>query len=170
MSRRFWGKYPGKVILNTDTTGEGRVQISCPTVLGSNVLAWARPCVPMAGLQAGVYAIPPINANVWVEFQGGDPELPIWSGCFWGPGELPLAATQTQQPLGPIVIQAPNTQYRVVIGGSPTDGIRLETIAGPAGPMVKVDSTGITMQDGAGGMITIKAGTVMVNMGALMIK
>ncbi|HEX2209184.1 MAG TPA: phage baseplate assembly protein V [Longimicrobium sp.] len=170
MSRRFWGKYRGKVILNLDPENRGRVQVSCPAVLGTNLLSWAMPCVPMAGLMAGTYAIPPVNANVWVEFEGGDPEKPIWTGCFWGTGELPTRALQTPQPAGPIVIQAPNTQNRVVVGGSPADGITLETVAGPAGPMVKVDATGITIQDGAGGMITIKAGAVTVNMGALMIK
>ena len=37
--------------------------------------------------------VPPVGANVWVEFEGGDVNYPIWSGCFWGPGELPAEAT-----------------------------------------------------------------------------
>jgi hypothetical protein len=31
--------------------------------------------------------MPPQNAHVWVEFAGGDPNRPIWSGCFWADGE-----------------------------------------------------------------------------------
>jgi hypothetical protein len=37
----------------------------------------------------GLFLLPPKGANVWVEFEGGDPDYPIWSGCFWGVGELP---------------------------------------------------------------------------------
>ena len=42
------------------------------------------PCVPYAGSGVGFFAVPPVGANVWVEFEGGDPDYPIWSGCFWG--------------------------------------------------------------------------------------
>lgn len=168
--RRFWGKYRGKVIQNLDPEQRGRVQVSCPAVLGTNMLSWAMPCVPMAGMQAGTYAIPPLQANVWIEFEGGDPEKPIWSGCFWGTGEVPTRALAPPQPTGPIVIQSPNAQNRIVIASAPGDGITIETVAGPTGPMIRVDATGITMMDGKGGMISITAGAVTVNMGALMIK
>ena len=167
---RYWGKYRGKVVSNSDPEALGRVQVSCPDVLGSNTMSWAMPCVPMAGISAGVYAVPPLNANVWVEFEGGDPEKPIWTGCFWGTGEIPQRAQPRQQPQSPVVIQAPTSQNRLVIGVNPTDGIVLETSAGASGPMVKVDSTGITIQDGAGGTVTIKGGSVTVNNGALMVK
>ena len=53
---------------------------------------------------------------------------------------------------------------------SPADGITIETLAGPTGPMIRVDATGITMSDGKGGTISITAGLVSVNMGALTIK
>ena len=36
-------------------------------------------------------AIPPVGANIWVEFEGGDTDYPIWSGCFWGTGEVPAS-------------------------------------------------------------------------------
>lgn len=59
---------------------------------------WCMPCVPYAGVQVGFYNMPPIGANVWVEFEGGDPMRPIWSGCFWGESELmeQLTALPTQ--------------------------------------------------------------------------
>jgi hypothetical protein len=41
------------------------------------------PCTPYARPNVGFYAIPPIGANVWIEFEGGDPSYPIWSGGFW---------------------------------------------------------------------------------------
>ena len=62
----------------------GRVQVSVPAVLGSGRLSWAEACVPYAGDQVGLFAVPPVGANVWVEFEAGDPDHPILAGCFWG--------------------------------------------------------------------------------------
>ncbi len=89
--QRLYGKFRGKVLDNVDPLFLGRIIADVPAVPGS-LLNWALPCTPYAGLQVGFYAIPPIGANVWVEFEGGDPNYPIWSGCFWGEGEVPLEA------------------------------------------------------------------------------
>lgn len=85
---RYYGKYRGKVWNNLDEEALGRIQVTCPAVTGLD-LGWAMPCTPYAGPGVGFYAIPPIGANVWVEFEGGDPNYPIWSGCFWEVGETP---------------------------------------------------------------------------------
>jgi hypothetical protein len=85
----YHGKYRGKVFNNIDPLILGRIQVEVPAV-PSSTLNWAMPCVPYAGRQVGFYAIPPIGANVWVEFEAGDPNYPIWVGCFWGEGEVPL--------------------------------------------------------------------------------
>jgi hypothetical protein len=86
--RRYYGKYRGKVVDNIDPTGLGQILVAVPDVLGS-VRLWAMPCVPYAGKEVGLFCPPPKDANVWVEFERGDPQYPIWSGCFWGKGELP---------------------------------------------------------------------------------
>lgn len=89
--KRYYGKYRGKVIDNIDPLFLGRLIPIVPAI--SDVpLTWALPCTPYAGLQVGLYAIPPIGANVWIEFEAGDPEHPIWTGCFWEEGEVPLEA------------------------------------------------------------------------------
>jgi type VI secretion system (T6SS) baseplate-like injector VgrG len=85
---RYFGKYRGKVQNNIDPMMLGRLQVSVPAVLGGGQLSWATPCVPYAGPSLGWYAAPPIGANVWVEFEAGDADYPIWSGCFWGQGEF----------------------------------------------------------------------------------
>lgn len=87
--RRFYGKYRGKVSDNVDPLFLGRILPIVPAV-SPLPLTWALPCVPYAGLEVGFYAIPPIDANVWIEFEGGDPDLPIWTGCFWEEGQVPL--------------------------------------------------------------------------------
>jgi Type VI secretion system/phage-baseplate injector OB domain len=84
---RFPGKYRGKVVANVDPLFQGRILADVPAVPGGR-LGWALPCTPYAGRDVGFYAIPPIGANVWIEFEGGDPNYPVWVGCFWGPGDM----------------------------------------------------------------------------------
>ncbi len=86
---QFFGKYRGKVANNIDPMQLGRVQVSVPAVLGDGSLSWAMPCAPYGGSGVGFFAVPPVGANIWVEFEGGDSDYPIWSGCFWGVGEVP---------------------------------------------------------------------------------
>jgi uncharacterized protein involved in type VI secretion and phage assembly len=87
--RLFFGKYRGKVKENQDPYRQGRIQVSVPTVLGEGQVNWALPCAPFAGPGVGFFAIPPKEANVWVEFEGGDPNHPIWCGGYWERGQVP---------------------------------------------------------------------------------
>lgn len=89
MSEQFFGKYRGKVAFNVDPEQIGRVQVTVPAIFGDGRLCWALPSVPYAGPNVGLFLVPPVGANVWVEFEGGDPDSPIYSGCFWGRGETP---------------------------------------------------------------------------------
>lgn len=89
---QFFGKYRGKVTANKDPLFLGRVQVSVPAIFGEGRQSWAMPCSPYAGKDIGFFAIPPLDTNVWVEFEGGDPDYPIWTGCFWGDNELPQNA------------------------------------------------------------------------------
>lgn len=83
------GKFRGKVVNNVDPLMLGRLLVHVPAVSELPLPNWAMPCVPYAGDDVGFFALPPIKANVWVEFEGGDPNMPVWSGCFWGEGEVP---------------------------------------------------------------------------------
>jgi hypothetical protein len=95
VERRFYGKYRGFVVNNDDPERLGRLQLRVPSVLGLNVVTgWALPCVPYGGLgNQGFLCIPERDAGVWVEFEEGDLEFPIWVGTFWskpgGNSELP---------------------------------------------------------------------------------
>ena len=89
---RYYGKYRGLVTSNLDPNRMGRLQVACPQVLGENLLAWAMPCVPFAGISEGFFMMPMPGSNVWVEFEAGDPDRPIWSGCFWTQQTTPFAA------------------------------------------------------------------------------
>ena len=84
---RHFGKYRGEVVDNSDPTRRGRLLVKATAVMGDTEL-WAMPCVPYAGDQVGLFALPPVGAKVWVEFEGGDTDYPIWTGCFWTDGQI----------------------------------------------------------------------------------
>jgi len=86
---RFYGKYRGIVNDDQDPDNLGRIRAQVPEVLQDVITPWALPCTPYAGPDQGLYAIPPVGAGVWIEFEAGDPSRPIWSGTWWADGELP---------------------------------------------------------------------------------
>jgi hypothetical protein len=104
--RRFFGKYRGTVVINIDPMGQGRLMVSVPDVLGLFLSSWALPCVPFTGIASGFYVVPLIGSRVWVEFEQGDPDFPVWVGGFWDvPREIsPVAEASTvAAPAGPVI-------------------------------------------------------------------
>jgi hypothetical protein len=89
---QFFGKYRGVVVNNVDPMQLARIQAMVPAVAGDGPLGWALPCSPFAGPDMGLVMVPPVGANVWVEFEGGDVDHPIWSGGFWDSGQMPAEA------------------------------------------------------------------------------
>jgi hypothetical protein len=87
---RFYGKYRGLVAINVDPLSLGRLKAMVPEVLGEIPSSWALPCAPYAGTGAGFFAVPPIGAGVWIEFEAGDVSRPVWTGCWWATGEVPM--------------------------------------------------------------------------------
>jgi uncharacterized protein involved in type VI secretion and phage assembly len=96
VERHFYGKYRGFVVENADPEKLGRLKLRVPSILGNEVVTgWAMPCVPYGGdANQGMLFIPEVDAGVWVEFEEGDLEFPIWVGTFWskpgGESELPF--------------------------------------------------------------------------------
>jgi len=89
-SRRFFGKYRGLVVDNQDSTSRARLQVKVPAVMG-DVPIWALPCVPYAGDSVGFFALPDVGTAVWIEFEAGNIDYPIWVGCFWSDGQIATA-------------------------------------------------------------------------------
>jgi hypothetical protein len=95
----LYGKFRGTVVTNVDPLRLGRLLVNVPSVMGLTGTNWATPCVPYAGPGVGFHMLPPMGASVWVEFEQGDPNKPIWVGCFWEPFQMPLAALLPTQRL-----------------------------------------------------------------------
>jgi uncharacterized protein involved in type VI secretion and phage assembly len=165
-NRRYFGKYRGTVINNVDPMQIGRLQIMVPDVAGLVPSSWAMPCAPIAGLNMGRFALPSIGAGVWVEFEQGDPEYPVWVGCFWGTAaEVPMLAHAVPPAVPGITLQT-TAKNGIVISDvpGPTGGILIQTAAGA---MISVSDVGITISNGKGAVITLTGPTVDVNAGAL---
>jgi uncharacterized protein involved in type VI secretion and phage assembly len=95
MERRFYGKYRGFVVDNADPEKLGRLTVKVPSVLGNEIVTgWALPCSAYGGgVNCGMLFIPEPEDGVWIEFEEGDLEFPVWVGTFWskpdGDSELP---------------------------------------------------------------------------------
>lgn len=164
--RKYFGKYRGAVLNNIDPMQEGRLQVQVPDVAGLVPASWAMPCVPLAGINMGMFALPMIGSGVWVEFEHGDPRFPIWVGCYWGSmADLPKLS-QTVPPAVPgITLQTPLMNGLVISDvPGPTGGIRLQTATGA---MISVSDTGIMISNGQGAVINLTGPTVDINLGAL---
>lgn len=169
----YYGKYRGTVFNNVDPEQRGRLMLMIPEVLGSIPSSWAEPCVPLAGPTGppmGVYLVPPIGAGVWVEFEHGDPDYPIWTGCRWGAqSDVPTMAL-AGNPADPNIVIQSLLQHMILVSDMPpspaTGGIILKSTTGA---MIVVNDTGIYISNGKGATITMVGPTVTINNGALVV-
>ena len=168
MTEKFYGKYRGLVLNNIDPMQMNRLLVQVPDVAGLIPITWAMPCVPVAGIQNGMVALPMIGSGVWIEFEHGDADYPIWVGCFWGSAaEVPALARATPPGLSAITLQTP-LQNGLTVSDmpGPTGGIMLKSTTGAT---LIVNDTGIYIQNGKGASIVMTGPTVIVNAGALTI-
>lgn len=166
MSEQFFGKYRGMVLNNVDPMQQGRLQVQVPDVAGLAPTNWAMPCVPLAGINTGMLALPMIGSGVWVEFEQGNPDYPIWVGCFWGSAaELPVLSHTVPPSVPGITLQTPAKNGLVISDvPGPTGGIQLQTTTGA---MISVTDTGILISNGKGAVINLTGPSVDINLGAL---
>lgn len=163
---QFYGKYRGTVENNIDPLMLGRIQVSVPVVLGDGKLSWAMPCVPYAGDGVGFFAIPPIGANVWVEFEEGCLDSPIWSGCFWGTGQVPASPALAEMKV------FKTDSIELAMSDLPGAGGVMLKVDSPAVPQpleLNFDSKGIEITNSVA-TIAIKQSGVEIELGAQSIK
>jgi len=170
---RFFGKYRGTVLQNVDPLQKGRLQLQVPDVTSLLPTTWAESCVPLAGPTGppmGVYMVPPIGAGVWVEFEYGNPDLPIWTGCRWGSSSDVPALARAGNPADPNIVIQSLLQHRIMISDMPpspaSGGIILQSTTGA---MIVVNDSGIYLSNGKGATITMVGKQIDFNVGALTI-
>ena len=164
---KYFGKYRGAVFNNIDPEQRGRIQAIVPDVTNVIPSTWALPCFPITGKQMGAYMIPQIGAGVWVEYEQGDPDRPIWSGCWYAVGEVPALAL-AGNPASPSIVLQTALQNSLVVSDlpGPTGGIMLKSTTGAT---IIVNDTGIYIQNGKGASIIMTGPSVTINNGAMVI-
>lgn len=178
------GKFRGVVVDNADPLRMGRVQALVPDAGGDAPSTWALPCLPLAAAQLGLFAAPPIGARVWIEYEHGDLDRPIWTGCFWDsvddvpPGLVPAAPRARG-----LALVLPN-RTTVAVGDEPGGpAVRIETAGGASltvtddeitlqtagGARLSLGAAGLRLESGRGASVTLDGITINLNDGALKI-
>jgi uncharacterized protein involved in type VI secretion and phage assembly len=163
---QFHGKYRGLVTNNVDPMMIGRIQAIVPDATGTVPSSWAMPCVPFAGIGTGMFTVPPIGAGVWIEYEHGDPDHPIWVGGYWGSAaEVPAMARTVPPGIQGVTLQTTLTNgLSISDAPGPAGGILVKTATGA---MISVNDVGIVITNGKGATISLTGPTVDVNAGAL---
>jgi uncharacterized protein involved in type VI secretion and phage assembly len=165
-TQKYLGKYRAVVVNTNDPLRLGRIQAIVPDLSNDKPSSWAMPCVPLAGPHMGLYGLPPVGAQVWIEFEAGDPDRPIWVGGFWqSAGELPAVAGAAAPTAGPIILQtAQKNSMTLSDQAGPGGGIVLTSASGAS---IAVSDAGIFISNGKGASIALVGPSVIVNNGAL---
>jgi uncharacterized protein involved in type VI secretion and phage assembly len=164
----YYGKYRGICINNVDPQQMGRIQAIVPDVSSLSLTSWALPCLPYGGANAGLFAVPVIGAGVWMEFEQGDPDYPIWVGTYWGSaGEVPKLAQTVLASIPSITLQTPAKNGVVICDAGGPSGLGGITLQSASGATIAVNDLGITISNGKGAQITLTGKTVDINLGGL---
>jgi hypothetical protein len=179
---KLLGKYRGVVINNIDPTKRGRLLVEVPDALRNVPSTWAEACLPLAGmtgLSMGSYFVPPVGAAVWIEFERGDVNRPIWTGCRMpSTSDVPLSSQMITPPVSGMAMEttnknaiiisdlAPSVPPTVMPPTIPTGGVVLKSASGAS---IVVNDAGIFISNGKGATINMVGPMITVNNGALVI-
>jgi uncharacterized protein involved in type VI secretion and phage assembly len=165
---KYYGIYRGTVLSNLDPQQIGRITATVPDAGGLTPSTWITPCFPVAGKSMGTFFVPQIGAGVWVQFEGGDPDRPVYSGGWWGLSAEVPALAMAGVPGDPNFVIQTMLQNSIVLSdlAGPTGGIMLKSTTGAT---IIVNDTGIYISNGKGASIVMTGPTVTINNGALVV-
>lgn len=158
LQHRHYGKYRGQVTDLQDPRKLGRLRARVPEILPDQDTGWAVPAVPYSGDGVGLFAIPPVGAGVWIEFEAGDISRPIWSGCWWSQNQVPNQATPDMKVI--------KTTSGHTITLDDTSGSEKVVITDKNGSKIVMDQSGVEISSG-GHSVKMTQTSVSINDGAL---
>lgn len=155
VQQRVYGKYRGFVVDNQDPETRGRLRLRIPALLAEEVTGWALPCLPFGGLaDQGMFMIPEIDAQVWVEFEAGDLSQPIWTGTFWQQS----SDTPAEAAIDPPTTRLLKTPSGILFQCDDAEGEERILLKHPTEAQVEIDKNGtITLTDANGSTLTLEA-------------
>jgi len=185
---RFYGKYRGLVTDVDDPDKMGRIIAQVPEVFEEQETPWAMPVVPFAGEGHGLVLLPEVGDGVWIEFESGDPSRPLWTGCWWGDGELPepggtkvraLVTTAGHKLVldddggevqllhsGGAELKMTDDDITITIGGAELKMTSSDITISVGGSEIKLTSSDLTLKSG-GAQVKLAGAAVNINNGAV---
>lgn len=165
----FPGIYRSIVKDIADPQKRARVKVLIPAIHDENEkigsLPWADCCSNVAGPDRGILRIPDVGDVVYVMFEQGDKEYPVWLGSWWGKNDLPSEVPRGNES-DHLVIKPEEGFY---IDMSVENGSKYISITTQDGTEVKLDDSGKEVIIAGGSpttKITIKPGSASeVNIG-----
>ena len=151
--KEILGKVKALVRDNADPENRGRIRCYCPSVMGtsddaSHWTGWAEPCFPWLGglntLDSGSPLTKVQNGNqevgVWLEFEQGHPDFPIWVGTW-------IPAPTTTSPFAQQDITDAPTQNGGSIIDSPPAGSNVSAL-NPLAPVPNANEARLVTKPG----------------------
>ena len=157
LGNTYYGKYRGIVTDVDDPDNLCRIRARVDNVLNGQETGWAVPASPFAGDGHGMVMLPAIGSGVWIEFEAGSLDHPIWSGGWWANGQRP-------DPQGAKLRVIVSETGNQVILDDDSDEVR---IVHNGGPEIKITSSEIVMTVGS---CELKIGTTDISLNNGLIK
>jgi len=148
---KYYGIYRGSVLNNVDPMQLGRIQVAVPDASGMTPSTWAMPSVPITGRQMGVFVVPQVGSGVWIQFEAGEADRPVWIGGWWRTAaEVPALAFSGGPGETNIVLQS-TLRNAIVISdlSGPAGGIMLKSSGGRLSSSMTAASTSRTARASA---------------------
>jgi uncharacterized protein involved in type VI secretion and phage assembly len=159
---RHYGKYRGKIVEIGSGEQLGFVRALVPAVYGEALESpWAAPAAPFGGDAYGWLMLPKLDDGVWIEFEGGDCDLPVWSGFWWAKNDRKPSRVSAERR----VLASPKGHQLVF-----DDDAGLLLFKHADGPQIALEKNSIRIQFNDQQKIVIDANGVHVNGTALEVK
>jgi len=155
VQQKYYGKFRAFVVDNEDPEQRARIRVRVPSVFGQQETFWALPCLPFGGLEEqGFFMVPEVSAQVWIEFEEGNKDFPIWTGVFWQPSaSVPNEAKKSAPTTR--VLKTPSGHVLQFDDEADAEKFRL---AHPGGSEFNIDENGsMTLHDQSGNKLVLDA-------------
>jgi hypothetical protein len=151
MPGQYFGKYTGIVKDNSDPEKLGHLKVTVPAIFPEDEEMVAVPALPY-----GFFFVPETDTKVWVEFEGGDPGYPLWTGVQYVKGDWAKEAEADPPTLR--VVKTPGGHLLIFDDDAGSIELRL----GDADTSLVLDDSGIALKDGNGNKITFASGGITI--------